>query len=836
MKRRIVALLGALAATWAPVHSQEGLPDAVLKELKAATVFIKVVQDQERWTGSGFLFRKDGGSGFIATNAHVADGDPIRRLFTVVFNSGQPQEIQYPATLRAIDHDRDLAVLEVRASALPKPIETRSRKALKETLVVYTVGFPLGGALAVGAKNPEVTFGRSSISSLRQGDSGELLAVQLDGEINPGNSGGPAVDESGDLVGIVYSKIRRTQIGFAIPSRHLDDLALGRAESLSGEISEVTRTDAKIRIRAGLDDPFKRIRSVSVAWAPLEPPPAKAVEWKREPVYPNMKSQQLRMEGDDAWGDISVSSGGKDFLPLVLQTRVVRGENEVAWGYPELVLVNFLESVTPHAEIRMWQDARPGLEVVENKDGKARCALGLDLLIPRKVRSASMIAKRTPLNPRLPAADKIGLRARLPGRVDEHPLSLSDTRAVGELQVSADPAGGPVTLILQGMIEMEDRRKIYTIPSIHVIPFARPGVVRPVTPDDWIVLAMGKNRDAGRGAGTAPVEESLDWGGPSRLVQDASVRTISLQGRDYVSRALWSTDGRFAYLLERNGTVRLMSVPELKQSRRLTIGRLCEALALSQEGLVVHVKEPSEIWLLDLSTLDFKRKVTLDGVRSLAASPGSSMAYASAGEKLYVVDLKAGRVAKQYLARDFTTQNLDKPKKAAGSAPLWAWGTFELASDGATLLMADSQLHRFRVSGTDLAWEEAGPGRTARDKAELLLSPDGKYFAMYEPVPGSMENKTRIGIYSVKDLSGPLLSLPTGTATTKPSFAFDKEAGKMYGSEYGKQIVVYTPKGERARQYEIAPGATVEFMLAHPTGNRVLLATGEAFYWVEFGK
>ena len=101
---------------------------------------------------------------------------------------------------------------------------------------------------------------------------------------------------------------------------------------------------------------------------------------------------------------------------------------------------------------------------------------------------------------------------------------------------------------------------------------------------------------------------------------------------------------------------------------------------------------------------------------------------------------------------------------------------------------------------------------------------------------GSMEKKQRIGIYAVKDLAGPLLTLPTGTPNPKHAFAFDKEAGKLYGAEYGKQIVVYTPKGERARQYEIASDLSVEFMIAHPTGNRVLLLTGPAGYWVEFGK
>lgn len=830
--------LGALAAL-APAlllaQSQEGIAESVLKELKAATVYIKVTQEGDAWSGSGFLFRKNGDDGYIATNAHVADGDP-KRVITVVFNSGQAGESQVPGAVMAIDYERDLAVLKVTGRSLPKPIDTRSRRPLKETLPVYTVGFPLGGALAVGAKNPEATFGKSSVSSLRRDPAGELTVVQLDGEVNPGNSGGPAVDESGDLVGIVYAKISRTQIAFAIPAAHLDDLVEGRATGLGGEITTVTAASAKVRVRADLSDPFRRIRTISAMWCPLDP--SIRPRLVNEPYRQGMKDQPLRVEDDTAWGDLTFPSQGQEAATFVLQLRVIRGDGAAVWNLPELVLVDFTESRTAVDEVRMWQEARPVLQVVETKDRKARCSLQLDLLIPKKVRSALMLVKRVPLTPRLPKPGRSEVWARITGHVEERPLALSESRAVGEVEVAADPKGGPVTLILQGMIELEDRRKIYTSPVVQVVPFAREGVVKPLSRNDWIVTASTKNRDAGRTAGVTPNAEEVELAsGPAAKVLDATVRTVSLAGKELAPRAYWSDDGRLLYLLDPGGIVRQVCIPEFRQKRRLSIGAPCGTFALTKEGLVVHVSGLGEIWVLDEATLEFKRKVTLAGVEHLAASRGSSFAYASAGVKLSVIDLKEGKVARQYVASDYSKQNYDKVKKAPGAAgPLWAWGRVDLAPDGATLLMTEQSTHRFRAIGTELVWDEIGPARPERN-LEPVFSSDSRYFAVLEPLKGSREVHFRPAIYSIKDLSAPLVTLPTGQQRPhqRLSLAFDKEAGKIYCSEYGKHFVVYTPKGERAKQYEINPNAGADFLLAHPSGNKIFVMSPLACYWVELG-
>src|SRR5689334_2439420 len=63
-----VALLVALAGA---ARGETPLPDDALKEIKAATAFIKFESQEFSKSGSGFVVRVDGGSAYLVTNQHV---------------------------------------------------------------------------------------------------------------------------------------------------------------------------------------------------------------------------------------------------------------------------------------------------------------------------------------------------------------------------------------------------------------------------------------------------------------------------------------------------------------------------------------------------------------------------------------------------------------------------------------------------------------------------------------------------------------------------------------------------------------------------------------------
>ncbi len=276
MFRRPLALAFLLVAC-SVAGAQDGLKPEDLAKVKAATVFVKVGAPRSGAvaTGSGFLAKADGDTGWIVTNHHVVDlyegADEAKMLATpieVVFDSGSEKERSFKATIAALDPTRDLATLKIGpAKDLPAPIEIDDALELRETQAVYICGFPFGGRLAIGTKNPEISIGEAKISSLRREVVGGPIAkVQLNGALNPGNSGGPVVGANGKLVGVAVTTIRSAGIGNAIPFHETTSMLRGRLGNVAlvskGEDDDATKPIAAT-LRARMIDPFRKIKAVT---------------------------------------------------------------------------------------------------------------------------------------------------------------------------------------------------------------------------------------------------------------------------------------------------------------------------------------------------------------------------------------------------------------------------------------------------------------------------------------------------------------------------------------------------------------------------------------------
>jgi S1-C subfamily serine protease len=199
--------------------------------ISASVVHVQVYRSAFDWSmpwrqkavqgalGSGFLI--DGGR--IVTNAHVvADA---RQILVRRPDQANPRI----ATVEAVAHDCDLAVLRVEDSGFGEGLEPLALGELPRTgTQVLTYGFPLGG------QDVSSTAGIVSRVEMRgyvhSGPDAHLV-VQTDAAINPGNSGGPVVQE-GRVVGVAFQGFPGfDNMGFFIPIpivRHfLEDLEDG---------------------------------------------------------------------------------------------------------------------------------------------------------------------------------------------------------------------------------------------------------------------------------------------------------------------------------------------------------------------------------------------------------------------------------------------------------------------------------------------------------------------------------------------------------------------------------------------------------------------------------
>ncbi|MGL4420229.1 MAG: S1 family peptidase, partial [Gemmataceae bacterium] len=202
MSRLMVAVMTLIANMGLSASGLAQSPTAeTIAKVKEATVFIKMRHGEIRATGSGFLVRSEGDTGYIVTNNHVIDPyhsdreagesptDTTIATVDVVFRSGTPRELTRRATIVATDVDRDLALLKiVVAKESPKPLVVDDAPKLLETMKVYVCGFPFGARLSEGDKNPEISIGEASISSIRTNTAGQIASIQLNGALNPGNS------------------------------------------------------------------------------------------------------------------------------------------------------------------------------------------------------------------------------------------------------------------------------------------------------------------------------------------------------------------------------------------------------------------------------------------------------------------------------------------------------------------------------------------------------------------------------------------------------------------------------------------------------------------------
>jgi TPR repeat protein len=200
-------------------------------------------------TGSGIIVSRDG---MVLTNAHVVEQC---RTITIKPAEGAP----VLASLAGKDAGNDLALLKtsMRGSDIAKFREDRPLRSGDEVVVV---GFPLSSLLS---REANVTAG---VISAMAGLHGDTRHYQITAPVQKGNSGGPLVDVSGNVIGIVTSKLNAMKIAgqygdlpqninFAIKS----DLARKFLENYS-----VAYETAPAKVQMSSADVGERIKRVTV--------------------------------------------------------------------------------------------------------------------------------------------------------------------------------------------------------------------------------------------------------------------------------------------------------------------------------------------------------------------------------------------------------------------------------------------------------------------------------------------------------------------------------------------------------------------------------------------
>ncbi len=141
-------------------------------------------------TATGFLITPDG---YLLTACHAV-AKTVRRI--KIFYQGRT----YAAQVISKDESTDAALLRIEGTGFTC-LPFVSNAAVKTGDAVFTVGFP-----QVDIQGVEPKFTEGSVSSL-SGLAGSLRFLQISVPIQPGNSGGPLVNEKGEVVGLIVSRL-----------------------------------------------------------------------------------------------------------------------------------------------------------------------------------------------------------------------------------------------------------------------------------------------------------------------------------------------------------------------------------------------------------------------------------------------------------------------------------------------------------------------------------------------------------------------------------------------------------------------------------------------------
>lgn len=192
------------------------IADAVEKVYDAVVVIEAYNNDTLKSTGTGFVYKKTGGKGYIMTNNHVVDG---ANNVKIIYSNGTTTT----ADILGKETYSDIAVLTVKDDTVLSVVSLGDSTKMRLGDTVFTIGSPLGSEYS-GTVTRGILSNKDRLVavSLTSGSTSDWImkVLQTDAAINPGNSGGPLLNVNGEVIGINSLKLVENEIegmGFAIP-------------------------------------------------------------------------------------------------------------------------------------------------------------------------------------------------------------------------------------------------------------------------------------------------------------------------------------------------------------------------------------------------------------------------------------------------------------------------------------------------------------------------------------------------------------------------------------------------------------------------------------------
>jgi hypothetical protein len=300
--------------------------------------------------------------------------------------------------------------------------------------------------------------------------------------------------------------------------------------------------------------------------------------------------------------------------------------------------------------------------------------------------------------------------------------------------------------------------------------------------------------------------------------------------------AAFSADGAWLYFVDGNSRLHKISTKTFKAERILKLGAECDHVSMSKAGLVVPLRQANLVWVLDPGTLAVRREMKSPGIALAVGSPGTNIGFllgkvidnaSRTVQELSLVDLSTGTAL--HAIRDIYSSPSNAFPLRVESKPLFHEFVLcmRMSVDGTCLFVADKELTRFRIDGTDLVYEQKSGPLVNGHTTHASLSGDGKRIAM--PTGGGNGGGYCIAIFDAMNMDTPRLSLNTGAYPS--AVVFDPRTQNMFASN-SREIITFAPRGGRG--VEFTPGdGDLGYMLMHPDGGRFVIFGNRKVYYCD---
>jgi tetratricopeptide (TPR) repeat protein/V8-like Glu-specific endopeptidase len=321
----------------------------------------------------------------------------------------------------------------------------------------------------------------------------------------------------------------------------------------------------------------------------------------------------------------------------------------------------------------------------------------------------------------------------------------------------------------------------------------------------------------------SPAITGLDLAGSVGTVDDAKVVPLDVDKQE-ISDAVFSADGSTLYVLQKSGLLRKIAFPSLREERQTNLASDVVGMGITHRGLAIYVSSAQELWLLDSDSLEVKHRTGIPGVVRIATAPAISKVLVSTGKgDLQIVDPLAESVSTKLAPN--------------GAGTEVAFDLFALSPDGQSVFCnQNGAIAQFSLTDGELSYVATGP-KLGTDPRKIIVSPDSRYVCMTCKSGNLLPDvDAKSGpvtcVFKVGDLQKTVMTIASGAAPHE--LAFDVPARQIYAQNNQRQLIVFSPGGEKIKDYILNRDAdpdTVKF-LVHPTGRSLVVLAGGSVQWV----